>query len=365
MALAVDASADLPTEFRIFRAGWNDTSKGRFLFDEKAAELVMSAWQAWGVELSIDLEHQMFDAPAGCADPTARDARGWFKLAVRDGDLWMVAIRWAPDGVKRLTELRQRYISPAFNIDPESNRVIEILNVAIVAMPATHDAPALVAASRGDCMMSPEVAKQALEVVENQDADGALAIVKKLLEEAATGGDESTPADDPDPEDPGADEDEEKTEEAVAASARLLRLSGKNTFVAAVEEVEIWRESHLKLASETAKLESERATIEAAQRRQLCVELVTKAGRAPATVWADPLKKDGAPKAYLATMSLENLREYVKDAIAAVPEAVRSQLRTPTAAPTVSLSARELALCAEKKIDPAAYAAIKKKIGKA
>ncbi len=139
------AGDDPPSEFRIFAAGWNDTEKGSFLFDEEAAASVMAAFEKWAIDVPIDLEHQMLEGDAS-ADPTARDARGWCRLEVRDGELWAVNVTWTPDGEARLREKRQRYISPAFSFD-ENDRVTQIVNVAITALPATHGAQELVAAS--------------------------------------------------------------------------------------------------------------------------------------------------------------------------------------------------------------------------
>lgn len=152
ITLAVEAKGDEPpTEFRIFKAGWNDTENGRYLFDKAAAQAVMSAYKKWGVDLAIDLEHQMLEdgiAP----DPTAKDARGWCKLELRDSEagseLWAVSVSWTEDGAARLTQKRQRYISPAFAFDKKTKRVTQILNIAITAMPATHNAQELVAANR-------------------------------------------------------------------------------------------------------------------------------------------------------------------------------------------------------------------------
>jgi len=146
ITLAVDEAA--PSEFRIFKAGWNETHKGKFLFDEKAAKAVMAAYKKWGVDLAIDLNHQMLDEEPS-PDPTAKDARGWCNLEVReDGSLWAINVRWTEDGAARLSEKRQRYISPAFAFDTKTNRVLEIMNIAMVAMPATLETPALVAAQR-------------------------------------------------------------------------------------------------------------------------------------------------------------------------------------------------------------------------
>ena len=145
------ATVDLPREFRLFRAGSNRTSKGTFLFDTEAARSVMAAYRQAGTDVMIDLEHQSLSADAS-ARPDSADARGWFKLELRNGELWAVNVTWTPDGARRLSERTQRYISPTFLHDalPDgSKRVVELLNVALVAMPATHSPHELVAASRG------------------------------------------------------------------------------------------------------------------------------------------------------------------------------------------------------------------------
>lgn len=133
-----------PSEFRIFTAGWTDTYKGKFLFDDEAAVLVMAAFREHGVQRPIDLEHLSIDDEAPHYDP---DARGWFDLEVRNGELWAVNVKWTPDGERRLRQCIQRYISPFFDFDKKTRRVQSLYNVAICAIPATKDMPALVAAS--------------------------------------------------------------------------------------------------------------------------------------------------------------------------------------------------------------------------
>jgi phage I-like protein len=129
----------------VFAAGENETQDGVDLFDVEAARLVMADYDARGVDVMIDLEHESLDRQP--ARPDSRDARGWAQLELRNGELWAVNVRWTPDGKRRLQEKTQRYISPAFLRDAETGRVERLVNVAIVAMPATFDAPALVAAS--------------------------------------------------------------------------------------------------------------------------------------------------------------------------------------------------------------------------
>lgn len=134
-----------PKKFLIFRKGLNPSSKGTFLFDEQAAQAVMSHYAQEGVELMIDLEHRSLKDESKNYDP---DARGWCKLEVIKGELWATNVRWTPDGEARLSEQRQRYISPAFRVDKGSGRVQAVLNLALVAMPATHGAQDLLAAAR-------------------------------------------------------------------------------------------------------------------------------------------------------------------------------------------------------------------------
>lgn len=104
----------------------------------------MAAYTAQGVDCMLDLEHL---ALGDLSRPDASDARGWFKLAVRSGELWAVDIKFTTDGARRLAEKTQRYTSPAFLAD-EHGRISELINVALVAMPATHQAAPLVAAAR-------------------------------------------------------------------------------------------------------------------------------------------------------------------------------------------------------------------------
>jgi phage I-like protein len=134
-----------PKKFRIFRKGLNPSSKGTFLFDEAAAKAVMDHYAQEGVEIMIDLEHRSLNDDSKNYDP---DARGWCKLEVINGELWATNVRWTLDGESRLSEQRQRYISPAFTVDKESGRVQAVLNLALVAMPATHGAQDLLAAAR-------------------------------------------------------------------------------------------------------------------------------------------------------------------------------------------------------------------------
>lgn len=184
-----------PTEFRIFRAGWNDTYKGRFLFDEESARLVMAEYEDHAVERPIDLEHMSIDQESNNYDP---DARGWFKLQVRNGELWAVDVRWTPDGARRLKNATQRYISPFFGFDKKTRRVQSLYNVAICAIPASKDVPALVAASARSKLelaalsieaneMEYKKVLAALGLSEDASLEDALGAIKAFQEEDGKG----------------------------------------------------------------------------------------------------------------------------------------------------------------------------------
>lgn len=372
LAIGVGADGALPTEFRLFTAGWNDTENGRFLFDADAAASVMAAHAKWGVDLMIDLEHQALNSGTP-PEANARDARGWFRLELRqDGSLWAVGVTWTPDGEQRLRDKRQRYVSPAFGVDPETSRVTSIINVALVAIPATHDTPALVAASlNGASMLDAALISKALEAIAAGDEAVALDILKSIISAAAGGESEEAPAEEPaaepvaemaaDPEKP----EEDKPAEMAAALSAVASLSGKPSLVASVADIRTWHTSHVTLAAERKALADREAVLEGAERRKLCVELVTLGGHAPAMVWASPDKQE--PKPYLANMPIADLREMHADAVKASGRK-GAPIKAPTAAPAsgvefatphgaVTLRADQVAECKRLNVDPAVYAA--------
>lgn len=149
ITLSLGDGPELPTEFRLFKAGVNETAKGPIIFDSKAAKTVMAHYKAQGVEIMIDLNHDSLEELPLAMRTDASDARGWFQLELRGGELWATNVRWTPDGAERLKSRKQRYISPAFTHETiegqKSRRVVALVNAALCAMPATHGATPLVA----------------------------------------------------------------------------------------------------------------------------------------------------------------------------------------------------------------------------
>jgi len=146
LAIALPAGDSPPTEFRLFRQGKNDTEKGVFTFDAKAAKVVMARYEKRGVRCSFDYNHASLEKSPKDPKESAKSA-GWFDLEVREGELWATNINWTPPALEAFQNKEFAYFSPAFSTDGEG-RVVDLINCALTNLPATHDIPQLVAADR-------------------------------------------------------------------------------------------------------------------------------------------------------------------------------------------------------------------------
>jgi phage I-like protein len=382
LAVALDSSGAPPTEFRLFVSGWNETQKGRFLFDADAATATMAAYKEWGIDLMIDLEHQSLEEETP-PEPTAKDARGWCNLELRaDGSLWAVNVAWTPDGTARLTEKRQRYVSPAFAYDTEK-RVVQIVNVAITAMPATHNTPALMAACSSKRMakmaasgpLSPKLVSSALAAVAAKDKNAALDVLQQFLA-ALLGGapsDEAPPSSAqggaPDSSAAGAgagagDDDATKQKDNMAAASRVaMALTGKTDPAEAMAELTRRSQVSVELEKREATLAADRKVVEDGERRTLVGALVKLRSETPATAWSDD--KGTVPCDRLSVEPIADLRARVAKLTAAAgvkPPGPGGPITPPPAggaADAHGLDARELAICEAAKCEPATFAMLK------
>lgn len=140
-----------PTEFRILKAGWNETVKGRFLFDEDAGKAVMAQYAVRGLDkIQIDYEHQSSVPPPG-GGRAEKPAAGWFKPEVRGGELWAVDLNWTTNAARMIAPEtgapEYRYFSPILFFNEESRRVSALKNLALTNDPAMNGIEAIVAAS--------------------------------------------------------------------------------------------------------------------------------------------------------------------------------------------------------------------------
>jgi phage I-like protein len=329
--LSVGDGGALPTAFRIFAAGINDSTKGPALFDDVAARDVMAAYDREGNDLMIDREHDSLNPAVRVARGDASDAQGWFKLEVRDGELWGVAVSYTPEGSERLLSKKQRYISPAFEMDAKTGRITSLWNVALVSMPATFGATALVAASKKpgttpickrNSLMDPSLVKSALEALIAGDSAAALKILQEMIATAAGASPEA-------PEAPAAEALSETPGEPAPKPGEELKALAKTLSDATKGQSDLI----VQLRSQLAALQGEHTEREATERKALVGDLVKLGVEIPATAWKDASK--GIPCARLASETLVELRARVDALRAALPE--RHEIETPI----VTLSAYE------------------------
>jgi hypothetical protein len=333
---------ELPAEFRIFARGENQTTKGTFVFDERAAADVMAAFaehmKAGAQGLMIDLEHLSLDSESRNFDP---DARGWARLELRGGELWATQVKWTDDGARRLTEKTQRFISPAFARDPETRRITKVINVAITALPATDQLTPLIAAnSRGDQM---DELKAALGLAEDASAEDVLNAIGALKTKLT-----DTEAKLAKLQDGLEDEDEEtKGNAAVAEAARAATGKTKADEVkAGLVALSATRDANTDVQAELATL---RAASEARDVRDLVRENTAKI---PKTL-----------EAWALAQTPDALKVYLKDA-----PTVRTRPAVELAVDgddAITLTDEDRQVATQLGIDPAKFLESKKADAKA
>lgn len=139
-----DASGDV-VAFRLFKAGRFETDHGASVFDATAAKKVLEDRARRANRFALDYDHLSLRDDA---TPEQRRAAGSFDIELRGGELWAVSLRLTTEAAKMLREGAILSVSPAWNQDPSTGRVISLLNCALTNNPATHGAVRL-AASRG------------------------------------------------------------------------------------------------------------------------------------------------------------------------------------------------------------------------
>jgi len=157
-ALELAADGKAPSEFRVFSYGKNTSDKGTFIFDEKAAKLVMAAAAKKGSALTMDYEHQALNA-AENGKPAPNSCYSWTpEVRLNDAgkpELWATNAKWTDAAASAIEKKEYLYFSPAFETEEGTMRVARIVNMALTNIPALDNQAPLVAASQGDRSMKP------------------------------------------------------------------------------------------------------------------------------------------------------------------------------------------------------------------
>ena len=173
---------DPPTEIRLFGFGETETSKGKFVLDRSAAQMLMDKYREQGTDrLAFDYGH-------GMVKPTGADshkAAGWFVPEVREDGIYASDIQWTDPALKALREREYRFFSPAFLFDKSSRKLTKLLNVALTNMPATKNQSPLVLDAHSETETNKELEKMQvlLDSLNASDEAGAVAKLGELRAE--------------------------------------------------------------------------------------------------------------------------------------------------------------------------------------
>lgn len=138
-SLDVDIAAGLingqaPEWVELIPAGPKVTGRdGRsWVFDQASGQLVTTAFVGRSIDLPIDWEHAtQRRAPQGQDAPAA----GWITLLqLRIGALWG-KVSWTPRGRAQVEAREYRYLSPVFDYETETGRIVALVSAGLANKP--------------------------------------------------------------------------------------------------------------------------------------------------------------------------------------------------------------------------------------
>lgn len=127
---------DVPAEFQVFPYGRVEIEGSEpFLVDGEAMNAVVTQFNARGLDMVIDYEHQTEGGDYASPDGQA-PAAGWIKALENRGPdgLW-ARVEWTEKARQYLTNREYRYFSPVFLVSKSGRRLIELLRVALTNAP--------------------------------------------------------------------------------------------------------------------------------------------------------------------------------------------------------------------------------------
>lgn len=331
------AGEQAPTEFRIFRGGENTSTKGTFIFDDKAADSVMAFFAKRGLTPKMDYEHQSLNAAAN-GQPAPNSAYAWTPQVRRGADgepeLWATAVKWT-DRARQMIEAREySYFSPVFMTD-DDNRVTEVWNVALTNLPALDNidelmAATLIAAATADGKDRPmrkmkcaKCLKALRAPTDDDDGDEVACTVCLNGAKAAKALTALSVA-------VGLRPDAEEAvalgavQELVASRDELKKLTGADSIQAALGVIQAWKQSHGEVVALRADVEATKQTARNKEFVALLDQGVTEK-KMTAAFRADYWEKHHAPGGNASEAGLVQLRAFV----GAAPQIVATPVRQP------------------------------------
>lgn len=233
----------IATEIRLFAFGKNETEKGTFFLSKADAAACLAAWKARGTDLSWDYEHDVTKDGRG-----ACPAAAWCSLEVRGDGLWATNIRWTDRARAHLEAKEYRYFSPFFE-HTEEGHILNVINVALTNIPATHGIAPLVAASalasrrgtRGRAQPIPRghiaLSTRNTRTMNEEEKKAMKAALAEMEEKCKAMSAKLAESDAPPPPHDEPDGDEGDKKDATSAAAALCALTGERNPLAALAKL--------------------------------------------------------------------------------------------------------------------------------
>ena len=145
--------ADVPEWVHLLSEGLETGRDGREFDLQDPAALIL-AFQASGIDLPIDYEHQSENPDAKLNGPVP--AAGWIKeLKLEQGKLWG-RVAWTATAREMIGRREYRYLSPAFLYHPKTKAIVTLKGAGLVHTPNLH----LTALANQECIMTPKTDTQ-------------------------------------------------------------------------------------------------------------------------------------------------------------------------------------------------------------
>ncbi len=191
------AAGDPPARLKLIPAGEFRGLDGRgagdrpWLLDAQGAARCVRARREQATDLVIDYEHQSLQCGGnGMPNPAA----GWMgQMEAADDGLYALDVRWTARAAQMIRDGEYRYLSPVFEYEFQSGRVIRVLSAALTNTPNLDEIGDIALRAAAHRRLSQEIVvpldtaiATALGVAEDATADTAVAAIAALRRQADT-----------------------------------------------------------------------------------------------------------------------------------------------------------------------------------